>query len=473
MLPDGFLAFINEHRLFTKTDRVLLAVSGGLDSMVLAALMNQCGFSFGVAHVNFGMREAASDADAAFVENMALSYGVPFHLTRFDTITEATRRRESTQIVARQLRYEWFRQLQLQHGYVAVATAHHLNDVLETMLLNLSRGTGLAGLRGMPIQSEPTDTRPRVVRPLWFATRAAIDLYAQARAIQWREDSSNASDKYSRNQIRHHVVPVLETINPGLLQTLPRSLSQLRAAESILQQEIGTSFQRCTQPTDEGFIIDLDSLRQLSEPLFRLGEWLRPYGFTADVLTQCWKATGSPGNVPERNGQLFLSPTHRLLHDRGKLWLLPHQPAPNPPLQLTDWPVPLLKVSTDSNLSVKLVSVDEWDKQWPADPSSALLDADKLPFPWILRPWCQGDRFSPLGMNGTRLISDFLADVKLPLHHRERVWVLEVGGQIVWIPGLRVAQTARLTKATRRIAVLSWQSNPVSLQKREIEEPGA
>lgn len=463
MLPDGFLAFINEHRLFTKTDRLLLAVSGGLDSMVLAALLNQCGFTFGVAHVNFGLRDAASDADAAFVENMALSYGVPFHLTRFDTLAEATRRRESTQVTARQLRYEWFRQLQLQHGYVALATAHHLNDVLETVLLNLSRGTGLAGLRGMPIQSALTDTKPRVVRPLWFATRAAIESYAQDQAILWREDASNASDKYSRNQIRHHVVPVLEAINPGLMQTLPRSLSQLRAAEAILQQDLAASFQRCTQPTDEGFTIDIASLLQHSEPLFRLGEWLRPFGFTPDVLAQCWAVVSSIGNVPGRNGQVFLAPAHRLLHDRGKLWLLPRESVPNSPLQLTDWPISLLKVSTIGILSVKVISVDEWDGCWPADSAVALLDADVLPFPWLLRPWREGDRFSPLGMTGTRLISDFLADAKLPIRQREGVWVLEVGGQVMWILGLRVAHPARLTRVTRRIAVLSWQSGLVSL----------
>ncbi|WP_375445005.1 tRNA lysidine(34) synthetase TilS [uncultured Fibrella sp.] len=463
MLPDGFLAFINEHQLFTKTDRLLVAVSGGLDSMVLAALLHQGGFSFGVAHVNFGLREDASDADAAFVQNMALSYGVPFHLTRFDTVAEAAHRRESIQVTARQLRYEWFRHLQLQHGYVALTTAHHLNDVLETVLLNLSRGTGLAGLRGMPIQSELTDTRPRVVRPLWFATRAAIEAYAQIQAIQWREDASNESDNYSRNQIRHHVVPVLETINPGLMQTLPRSLSQLRAAEAILQQDLDASFHQCTKPTDEGFIIDLNALMRHSEPLFRLGEWLRPFGFTPDVLAQCWAAVSRAGNVPGRNGQVFLALAHRLLHDRGKLWLLPRESVPNLPLQLTDWPISLLKVSTAGDLSVEVISVDEWDGRWPADSSVALLDADALPFPWVLRPWREGDRFSPLGMTGTRLISDVLADAKLPIRQRERVWVLEADGQIMWLVGLRVAQASRITRATRRIAVLHWQSGRFSL----------
>lgn len=458
MLPDGFLAFINEHRLFTKTDHVLVAISGGIDSMVLAALLNQCGFTFAVAHVNFGLRGTESDADAAFVENMALSYRVPFHLTRFDTAAEAAQRGDSIQVTARQLRYDWFAQLQRQHGYMAVATAHHLNDVLETVLLNLTRGTGLAGLRGIPIQSELTGASPRVVRPLWFAARSVIEAYALDNGVHWCEDSSNASDTYSRNQIRHHVVPVLEQINPGLLQTLPRSLSQLRAAETILREELNTSFRYCTQPTDEGFIIDLTSLKQLSEPLFRLGEWLRPFGFTSDVLAQCWKAVTPTGNVLSRNGQVFLAPAHQLVHDRKKLWLLPRQAIPPPPTQVTDWPTEPLQLGEEGALTVELLDYNQWDGQWPANSSVALLDAETLSFPWTLRRWQAGDRFGPLGLNGTRLISDLLTDYKLPTHQRERVWVLESNGQIMWVLGLRVAQLARLSQTTRSIAVLHWQS---------------
>ena len=459
MLPNGFLAFINEHQLFTQSDRVLLAVSGGIDSVVLAALMQQAGFSFGVAHVNFGLRGADSDADATFVENMALTYGVPFHLIRFDTTAEATRRGESIQVTARQLRYEWFHDLQTQHGYVAVAMAHHLNDVLETVLLNLTRGTGLAGLRGMPIDSDLSATRPRVVRPLCFATRASISAYARQHGIKWREDSSNASDKYSRNLIRHQVVPVLEQINPGLLHTLPRSLSQLQAAEAILQNDLRASFQRCAQLTADGFVINLASLRALPEPLFRLGEWLRPYGFTPDVLNQCWQAVG-PKRIEGQTGQVFLAPAHRLLHDRGQLWLLPQRPAPAPSVSLQHWPTAPIELGSDGQLSISVIDRADWDGLWPTSSATAMLDADSLTFPWTLRLWREGDRFRPLGMKGTRLISDFLSDCKLPLRQRERVWVVESGGQLVWVVGLRVAQAACITPKTSRIALLSWVVEP-------------
>ena len=464
MLPDGFLAFINEHRLFTQSDKILVAVSGGIDSMVLTDLLHQAGFSFGIAHVNFDLRESESDADATFVENRARTYGVPFHLTRFDTLAEATQRSESIQSTARRLRYGWFRQVQTQHGYVALATAHHLNDVLETVLLNLTRGTGLAGLRGMPIRSALSETAPALVRPLWFATRAAIEMYAQQRGLDWREDASNQSDKYSRNKIRHGVVPVLEQINPGLLQTFSRSLSQLRAAEAILKNDLAASFTRCSRPTSNGFIIDVAALAKLSEPLFRLGEWVRPYGFTPDVLAQCWQAIDPAGHparagqaVPGRNGQVFLAPAHQLLHDHGQLWLTPLGPATTrQAVQVRVWPTKPIELHTDGKLSVNLVQRADWNGHFIDNQNVALLDADALPFPWTFRLWREGDRFVPLGMTGTRLISDFLSDSKVPLQNRQRVWVLESRGQIQWIVGLRVAQASRITEKTSRIARLAW-----------------
>ncbi len=337
-----------------------------------------------------------------------------------------------------------------------MATAHHLNDVLETMLLNLTRGTGLAGLRGMPIQSDGSPSSPRLVRPLWFAPRRAIEAYAQEHSLSWRDDSSNASDAYSRNQIRHHVVPVLEQINPGLLQTLPRSLSQLRATERIVREDLAASFGQCTQPTQDGFVLTISALLRFSEPLFRLGEWLRPYGFTPDVVTQCWESVG-PNRAEGRTGQVFLAPAHRLVHDRGQLWLLPRRSASALVVQLSDWPAVPLELGADGELVSERIDAADWDGQWPAEQTTALLDADSLPFPWTVRTWREGDRFKPLGMSGSRLISDFLADAKLPRHERERVLVLESGDRIGWVLGLRVAQDARITQKTRRIAALTWR----------------
>ena len=446
MLEQGFLAFINEYRLFTKDQHVLATVSGGVDSVVLAHLLHRCGFTFAIAHVNFGLRGTESNADAELVENKAADYGVPFHQIDFDTTAEAASRGESIQLTARQLRYDWFQTLKREQGYAAIATAHHLNDVLETMLLNLTRGTSLAGLHGIPVK-----TQQGLVRPLWFATRAAIEAYAHEQQLTWRDDASNATDAYSRNRIRHRVVPALEQINPGLLQTLPRTISQIRAAETILQAELDRSFAACTTPTPNGYSIDLQQLAQLQEPLYRLNQWLRPYGFTPDVLAQCWRGVDQRGVATVKTGQVFLTAAHQLTHHQGRLWLRPRHSAPNTPILVSDWPTEPLDLGAAGQLTTTLVARDEWSGIWPASPTEALLDADFLLFPWLIRPWKLGDRFRPLGMNGSKLVSDLLQENQLSLPDREHVWVLERAGTICWVLGLRMAYAARVTDASRQL----------------------
>ncbi len=462
MLSRVFLAFINEQHLFAPTDRVLLAVSGGLDSMVLWHLMQQAGYAVGVAHVDFGLRGAESDADADFVAAEALRRGVPFYQTRFNTAKEAQTRGESVQETARHLRYTWFATLLAEHRYVAVATAHHLNDVLETVLLNLVRGTGLAGLRGMPAR-HPGNVPgwPAVVRPLWPATRAQILAYAHQHGLVWREDASNATEAYSRNLLRHRVVPVLEQLNPALFQTLTRSLAQLQAADTLVQNELTASWGQCGQAVPGGLVLSVARLGTLPEPLFRLGEWLRPYGFMPDVLAQCWRAVFP---VPaSRSGQVFLAPQHHLTHDRGLLWLLPPH-TPHPAQTLTAWPAQPLPLGTDGHLTAHSPAPTTYlaDATHPDSPNTVYLDAAALPFPWVLRPWQPGDRFRPLGLNKSQLVGHFLATLKLPLPHRQRTWVLVCGGVVVWVVGLRASHQARISAQTTRVATLIWQPNPAT-----------
>lgn len=450
---DGFLAFINEHRLFTKTDRILVAVSGGIDSMVLTDLLHQHGFTFGIAHVNFALRGAESEADAVFVENRANDYGVPFHLIRFDTDAEAARRGESVQVTARQLRYDWFVQLSQTHGYVAVATAHQADDVLETMLLNLTRGTGLTGLAGIPIRTEQG-----VVRPLWFASREQIEAYARERGLPWREDASNATDKYARNRIRHQVVPVLATINPGLLAHLPRTAGYLRAADAIVQEAMAASWAAVARPQPTGVEINVAAVQALSEPLFRLGEWLGPYGFSAQALAQFWQSVDAEGGKPVKNGQVIQSATHRLVHERGALWLLPHaNPLPEP-VRVTGWPVRPIDLPGAGYVTAERFGRTEWDGNLKTPPTVALFDAAQLLLPWLFRRWQPGDRIRPLGLAGTQLVSDLLTNAKVPAPQRPSVWVLEVGGEVAWVVGVRTAHRSRITEMTEQIVRLSLTS---------------
>ena len=442
-----FLAFINDNHLFNPTDQVLLAVSGGLDSVVMAELFHRAGQPLAIAHVNFGLRGVESDDDALFVKNKAEHYGVPFHLMRFDTTTFADERGISIQMAARELRYTWFDQLLREYGYTCVATAHHQNDVLETLLLNLTRGTGLAGLHGI------APAQQTIVRPLLFATRDRIATYADEQNLTYREDSSNQSDKYARNRIRHHVVPVLTDVNPGLWQTLPHTVERLRAAESLMQAELRRSWQEIAEPQGEQIILPAEKLNALPELVFRLTEWLKPFGFTETQVAQIIRS------LPQAVGQMFTTATHRITHERMGL-MLDLLPKPfNVDIQLPDWPDKPIDVTNRYTLSVE--RMDKPDPfHPPANPNVAYLDAAQLQWPLTIRSWQRGDRFRPLGLNGQKLVGDLLNDLKLSRLEREQTVVLLSGEQIVWVIGRRIDHRFRIQAETTQLGRFIWSLRP-------------
>ncbi len=416
----------------------------------MAELFYQVNQPFAIAHVNFGLRGAESDADAVFVQNKAESYGVPFHCIHFDTATIARERGLSIQMAARELRYDWFAQLLREEGYVCVATAHHQNDVLETLLLNLTRGTGLAGLHG--IQARQND----VVRPLLFATRDQLADYADERQLTYREDSSNADDKYARNRIRHHVVPILTELNPGLWQTLPRTVERLRAAEVLMRAELDRSWQEVAEPFGAGTLLLINKLLTLPEPAFRLMEWLRPFGFTMEQTVQML------ASLSQSVGQVFLSTTHRVSHERAGLLLEPLPTQDNYEIILSHWPDAPIHIPDRWTLTI-----DVFDKltdfRPPTNPNIACFDADRLVLPLTIRLWRQGDRIRPLGLNGHKLVSDLLNDLKLSRTEREQTAVLVSGQDIAWIIGRRIAHHFRVTSETKRIVRFVWANNPDKL----------
>ncbi|WP_019987036.1 tRNA lysidine(34) synthetase TilS [Rudanella lutea] len=446
---DSFLEFINDQHLFQPTDRVLLAVSGGLDSVVMTDLMVRAGFAVGIAHVNFGLRGADSDADEAFVTQLAVGYNRPCHTIRFDTTSVARERGLSVQVAARQLRYDWFEAVAREHGYTWIATAHHQNDVLETLLLNLVRGTGLAGLRSIPIR------QGRIVRPLWFASREEVRVYAQERGLPWREDVSNMSDKYARNRLRHQVVPVLEAINPHLITTFGRTVERLRAAESLLNETLAASWQACARESSGMWTIDLEWLRAQSEWAFRLSEWLKPFGFPYGQVQEVVRVVEAG-----QKGQVFRSATHGLWHDRAGLMVAPLS------VEIPyDFPLPSGETGTlllPDGRQVSWFYQESPDRFVPPnepDASVGYLDADQLDQPLHIRSWRQGDRFRPLNMQGTKLVSDLLNDRKVSLPERARTAVLTAGDKVVWVVGHRLAHEVRITDSTRRILVVRLQNS--------------
>ncbi len=454
MFERDFLGFINDNQLADSTTQTLLTVSGGLDSTVMAALFHRAGLSFAIAHVNFGLRGQESDGDALFVEELANRYQVPFHTIRFQTAQVAAERGESIQMVARTLRYQWFGEIRRQHGYDSVATAHQLNDVLETMLLNLTRGTGLAGLHGIAVRQEHP-TVGTLIRPLLFASRDKLETYAAAYNLKHREDRSNADDYYARNRIRHHAVPVLTGINPGLWTTLPRTVERLRAAEQLMQLELNRSWQQLIQTAPDGAIrLPVDGLLALREGAFRLSEWLQPYGFTNEQARQAWtRLTREPG-------QQLRSATHLLTHERGFLLLSLLKVT-----VLSDFKTTVYELVNTGELLLDGQTLACTYHSKPGDfvpeinTAIAWLDADRLVDPLTIRVWQQGDRFQPLGLSGTKLVSDLLNELKLEQRERAQTLVLISGDAIAWVVGRRIGRQFRVRPDSQRLVRLELKAS--------------
>ncbi|MFC5407962.1 tRNA lysidine(34) synthetase TilS [Larkinella bovis] len=438
-LREQFVRFIREQQLFDPAERVLLTVSGGLDSVVLAELFRLAGFQYGIAHANFRLRGDESERDAVFVQSLAERHQVPFHTRPLEAQAEVDRTGVSIQMAARRLRYEWFEEVAVSFDYQYIATAHHQDDVLETVLLNLVRGTGLTGLRGIPVR------QGRVIRPLWFADRLSIEQYARQHQLSWREDSSNASDYYRRNQLRHQVVPIFKNLNPSLLQTLQTTVERLQSADKLVDQELASSWQALAENRPDGVALPIQPLTQLPEWAFRLSEWLKPYGFQYARMGPIVEAVRSAGF-----GQVFYSDTHTVVRDRGFLVIESRHPTVLPELVLNELTRSEIKVGTQYVLRIEQLEHTPGFRI-PSDPHIGCFDAEQLTWPLRIRPWREGDRFRPLGLKGSQSVGDFLTNRKVSVAERRAAIVLMSNHQIVWLIGYRPDDRFRITDQTRQI----------------------
>jgi tRNA(Ile)-lysidine synthase len=435
-----FLTFINKHHLVQPTQKVLLAVSGGMDSVVMCDLFSKAKFDFVIAHCNFGLRGEESNEDEVFVKKLSIKYKVPFVTTTFQTADFAENEKISTQMAARILRYEWFEKTRKEQNCEFIATAHHQNDVLETVLLNLTKGTGIAGLHGIKAKNG------RIIRPLLFAEKEMIFDYVVENQIIWREDSSNESNKYQRNLIRNEVVPLLKQINPNLEHTIQQTVERIAAVEDIFEQEIEMLRKQITWSDSQAVFVNYKAIQTLSQPVIKLSELLKPYHFTYQQCQDIFEA------FDKEAGKTFLSPTHTLVKDRTEL-VITAKNLESFVSQVIEAGSRQLAVG-NRRLIIGEVFEKTEDFIVPTAKKVACLDANKVRFPLQLRKWKEGDWFCPLGMNKKKLISDFLIDQKVPLNLKKEVYLLTSNGSIVWVIGMRIDDRFKVTDKTERIILL-------------------
>lgn len=438
ILTEKFKKYIAEHQLATTSNRILLTVSGGVDSMVMMHLFVEAGYTVGVAHCNFQLRGTESEEDEVLVAEQAAALGVPCYNRRFDTKGEMAATGESVQIAARRLRYGWFSELCTDEGYDTIAVAHHADDSIETFFINLLRGTGLKGLTGISM------TNGRIIRPLLFATRHEINDYAKAHKIPFREDSSNRSTKYLRNKIRLGIVPRLREIVPSFTQTMGSNIDRLTEAQHFINHAISKIAAEAVEHYGGEDIIDpskIDSGFPLNFVIYELMS--QSYGFKGDVVDSLCDALRAGAT-----GKRFYSPTRVAYIDRGRIVI--SRIAESDDCVVEFDPTKSKVYCGNSVLYIERTDIDNIDSLFQPD-NVALLDADTLDGPLTLRKWKEGDRFIPLGMSGEKKVSDYLIDAKMSMAEKSRQFVLCKSEEIVWLVGQRIDERHKITSATENV----------------------
>ncbi len=438
MLIDRFRSYVEQHGLLPEGKRILLTVSGGVDSMVMLTLFNECGYKVGVAHCNFQLRGAESDEDEELVASQAQKMGLKHYNRRFNTLEEMERTGESMEMAARRLRYAWFEELCKNEGYDIIAVAHHADDSIETFFINLLRGTGLKGLTGIH------NLNGNVVRPLMFASRREILEYAVANKIPFREDSSNRSTKYLRNKIRLGLIPRIKEINSKFTQLMRRNISRLTEAQRFIDASIEQI--RKSVVSSEGGIdrIEVSGISEAYPRNFVIYSLLNtPYGFKGDVTDALCVALDA-----NRWGKRFYSREWVAYIDRGNI--LVKRIEEEDSCEVTVEKGALRSYCGNSVLYYELCDICTL-KEWGVAEHIAQIDADKLKYPLTLRRWQEGDWFIPFGMTGKKKVSDYLIDHKVSMVEKQRQFVLLSGEDIVWLVGRRIDERYRLTDQTDNV----------------------
>ena len=452
-LLSRFTQFIKDENLFQPKDKLLLAVSGGLDSVVLCELCQQAGLTFSIAHCNFKLRGAESERDAAFVQSLAKKYNVDFFLKEFDTEKYASEKKLSIQEAARALRYEWFYEIiegrytgAIHHSpftiHQYIATAHHADDNIETMLMNFFRGTGIKGLRGM------LSKQGRIVRPLLHFQKKELKEFAEQHQLSWVEDSSNALDKYSRNYFRHQVIPLVQNIYPKTEQNLLENLKRFADIELLYQQSIDQHKKKLLEFKGSEIHIPVLKLKK-SQPLHTIiYETILPYGFTATQVNETIDLLDSD------TGKYLQSDTHRIIKNRNWIIISPHETKQAEHILIEDG---IRDVEFEIG-NLKIEHLPNSQSSIPNSSTVACLDGGKIHFPLLLRKWKQGDYFYPLGMMKKKKLSRFFIDQKLSLTDKEKVWVIEMDKKIIWVVGMRIDERFKIGENTKNVLKIEFRN---------------
>jgi len=438
---NAFLNFIEDNRLIKKNDKVLLAVSGGIDSMVMTDLFIKSGIKIGIAHCNFTLRAEESDKDEELVRKFAAHHNVPFYSQRFDTKSFSKEKRISIQMAARNLRYSWFEEIRSKNGYDTVAIAHNLNDNIETFLINLTRGTGIGGLSGMKKKSY------RIIRPILFASRQSIEEYCRIWQISYREDSSNAETKYTRNKIRNLVLPLLKEINPSIEATLNETTERLSCINDIFSDYLNSIKTKLYKYNNSIIVLTISHLQPFLHNSAVLFELFRPFGIYSATLSDLVNIIqGKTG------GQLFTE-THRIIKNRKEI-IISGKFEKEDEITVINTLKELRKNQYICSVRTAMLS-DNFCI--PTNREIACIDIQKISFPLILRKWQHGDFFYPLGMDHKKKLSDYFIDRKFSVLEKERTLVLESEGKIAWIVGERLDNRFRITSLSKKALIIKAQ----------------
>jgi tRNA(Ile)-lysidine synthase len=435
-----FRTYIKENGLAGKKDRLLLAVSGGIDSMVMTHLFSDLHeFEFAIVHCNFQLRGNESIEDQVFVGELAGKLSCRFFTVGFETSDYAKSNNISIQMAARQLRYQWFKKIAEENNYTRVAVAHNRDDIAETVLLNLVRGTGIKGLTGIPPKSGI------VIRPLLFAGRHEIENYAWEKSVAFREDKSNSELKYKRNILRHEVIPVLQKINPSFFTTIIEETEIFQSGYAVYSGELKRLKEAIIRQDGTRTYISIHKLRALKIDAPLLFDLLGEYGFGYSVVKDILRS------LDMDPGRYFHSKTHVLLKDRTELILESNTGADTSGIVFID------EDNFDLTAPIRLKSalIKRTDSfSIPTGGNSIAVDRDSITFPLTLRRWEKGDAFTPLGMKGRKKLSDFFIDRKINRIEKQNIWVLTSNNQIIWVIGYQIDDRVRITEATTSILLL-------------------